>query len=108
MKEFRMLMICALIIAVGVAYLAIAQNYQPAGDKWITKWWALDGPITNTGGFNASAAHDWLDEGTGGKLTQESVSKDLDGLAKTYGTKVNLPKNGGELGWTVITIDPND
>jgi hypothetical protein len=108
MKEFkfRILLICALTLTVVVAYLAIAVDYQPAGDNWITKWWALDGPVTNTGGFDVSAPHDWLSEGTGGKITQESVST-VGGLGKTQGTKVNLPDNGGNLGWTVITIDPN-
>ncbi|HIE25974.1 TPA: hypothetical protein EYP66_01655 [Candidatus Poribacteria bacterium] len=105
--KFHKLLICALTLAIAVAYLAIAQDYQPAGDNWITKWWALEGPITNTGGFQASAALDWLAEGTGGKLTQELVST-WSGLQLTKTTKVNLPDNGGNLGWTVITIDPND
>jgi len=104
--KFCMLLVCALTLIVGVAYLAVAQQYQPAGDQWLTKWWALSGPVTNTGGFAVSATHDWLSEGTGGKLSQESVST-WAGLQLTKTTKVNLPDNGGELGWKVITIDPN-
>jgi hypothetical protein len=107
MKEFKFhaLLICALVFAAGVAYLAVAQDYQPAGEAWITKWYALDGQITNTGGFDASAAHDWLAEGTGGKITDASVST-MAGLGLTKTTTVSLPDNGGDLGWTVITINP--
>jgi hypothetical protein len=93
---------------VGVAF---AQDFQPAGEEWITKWWALDGLITNTGGHVGSAATDWLDKGTDGKLTQEKVST-LAGLKLTEKTIISLPNNSsdedGELGWTVITITPND
>lgn len=105
--KFLTLLICALTLIVGVAYLIMAQQYQPAGEEWITKWWALDGVITNTGGHNASAATDWLDEGTNGVLTQEKVST-LSGLPLTKTTTVSLPDNGGDFGWTVITIDPED
>ncbi len=105
--KFITLLVCTLALTVGVAYLSVAQDYQPAGEEWITKWWALDGPITNTGGFEASAAHDWLSEGTNGKLTQELVST-MNGLKLTADTIVSLPDNGGDFGWTVITIDPND
>jgi hypothetical protein len=85
-----------------------AQDFQPAGDEWITKWWALDGLITNTGGHTVSAATDWLDKGTDGKLTDAKASTPA-GLALTETTKLNLEENnGGEIGWTVITINPND
>jgi len=81
-------------------------GFQPAGDAWITKWWMLDGLITNTGGFAESAAHDWLDEGTDGELTEEEVST-MDGLRLTKDIIVELPNNGGDLGWTVITTQLN-
>jgi hypothetical protein len=87
--------------------LAMAQDYQPAGEEWITKWWALDGLITDTGGHNASAAVDWLSEGTGGRLTDESAST-MAGLLLTRDIVISLPDNGGDLGWTIITIDPED
>ncbi len=93
--------------------IALAIDYQPAGDEWITKWYSLD-LVTTTGGFNASAAHDWLAEGTGDKITQEDVST-IKGLQKLLQVDtVNLPDHGafsnpkGELKWSVVTIDPND
>jgi hypothetical protein len=93
-----------LVVCAGVVF---AQDFQPAGAAWITKWWALDGLIINTGGFEASAAHDWLSEGTGGRLTQRNVST-MDGLTLTEDIIVSLPNNGGDLGWEVITISPID
>jgi hypothetical protein len=103
--KFLNLWICVLTLTVGVAYLATAQQYQPAGDAWIAKWWMLSGLITTTGGFAESANHDWLDEGSGGALTQESVST-MAGLPKTKTAVVSLPDNGGDLTWKVLTIDP--
>jgi len=109
----------------GVAYLATAQNYtydpaDPLADPtepalndnrpdapWITLWWALDGQVTDNGGFAASAPIDWLSEGTGGAVTQESVST-LNGLLASQGETISLPGNGGDLGWGVFTIDPLD
>jgi hypothetical protein len=86
--------------------MVLAQKYQPAGEEWITKWYSMD-LVTNTGGHNASAAHDWLDEGTNGKITDASAStpKGLQTLKQIE--VVNLPdNNGGELKWQVVTIDP--
>ena len=53
--------------------MAFAQDWQPAGDTWIEKWWGLD-LVTNTGGFNDSAAVDYLAEGSGGEISNASVS----------------------------------
>lgn len=93
-----------LIVCAGAVF---AQKYQPAGDAWITKWWGMD-LVTNTGGFNASAAHDWLSEGTGGKITDASVTTS-NGLKILKEIKsVNLKNNGGELKWDIVTINPND
>jgi hypothetical protein len=106
--RFKFVLLICMIAVLGFAVsAAIAQEYQPAGDAWITKWWALDGIITNTGGHVASAAIDWLSEGTGGKMNQESVST-LAGVGKTLTAKVSLPDNGGDFAWTVITLDPED
>jgi hypothetical protein len=106
--RFKFVLLTCMIAVLGFAVSgAMAQEYQPAGDAWITKWWGLDGFITDTGGHTESAATDWLSAGTGGKLTQESVST-LAGVGKTMTTKLNLPDNGGVLGWQVITIDPED
>jgi len=112
-------MICALGLIFGLSYLTMAAppNVGIAGLKkidanrpdapWITNWWALDGPITNNGGHGVGSDVDWLDKGTKGKLTDEGVST-WNGLQLTKTTKVDLPNNGGEFGWDVITITPND
>jgi len=102
--KFRLVFTIFMALALGfITSFAMAQNYQPS-DVWITKWWALDRQIINTGGFDASAAHDWLDEGSGGKITEESVST-LEGFGKTATVKLSLPDNGGDdIGWKVITI----
>ena len=121
MKEFkfRTLLICVLTLAVGVAYLATAEppdlgiegldkiDENRPDAPWVTKWYALDGPITNTGGNAVGSDVDWLDKGTGGKLTDETVST-MAGLQLTQTTKVDLPDNGGEFGWGIFTIDPAD
>jgi hypothetical protein len=83
---------------------AMAQDWQSAGEEWIAKWWMLSGFITNTGGFNDSATHDWLDEGTNGEITDASAST-WAGLMKTEDIVVSLPNNGGDLTWEVHTID---
>lgn len=73
---------------------------------WITKWYGPDGNYENNGGFGASAPKDLIDEGTGGKLTQLSLST-VAGLKKTRNTKIAWPGgNGGTRGWTVFEIDP--
>jgi hypothetical protein len=117
--NFHTLLICALVLAVGASYLAMAAPPNVGIDgldlidedrpdaPWINKWYALDGPITNTGGHDAGSDVDWLDKGTGGKLTDTTVST-MDGLQLTQTTEVNLPDNGGEFGWGIFTIDPAD
>ncbi len=74
---------------------------------WITRWYSLKGPITNNGGFAASARKDWIDMGTNGKITQETLSTES-GLKKTQNTNVNLRNNGGDMGWCIIEINPAD
>jgi len=102
----RLLLFCTILIV--CADVAFAQKYQPAGDAWIEHWWGMD-LVRNTGGFNASATHDWIAEGTGDKVTDASASTPK-GLAKLRDLKtVNLPKNnGGELNWDIVTINTND
>ncbi|MBM3242181.1 hypothetical protein FJZ31_38425 [Candidatus Poribacteria bacterium] len=101
----RLLLFCTILIA--CTNVIFAQQFQPAGEKWITKWWGLD-LVINTGGFDASAKHDWISEGTGGKVTDTSAST-LSGLRKLRDIKtVKLPNNGGELKWNIVTINPND
>jgi hypothetical protein len=64
--------------------------------------------VTNTGGHDASAAHDWLDEGTDGAITDESSSTAAGLQALQKIGVVNLKDNGGELGWQVLTIVPEN
>lgn len=104
--KFSVLSVCMAIAFLSVATFAFAQNYQPAGDKWIVKWWG-PGLVIKTGGFANSAKIDYMSEGTGGKLTNASVSTPQ-GVGRTKNTPLNLASNGGALPWKVITIDPKD
>ena len=101
----RLLLLCTILVV--CTSIVLAQKYQPAGEEWITKWYSMD-LILNTGGHTVSAARDWLDEGTNGKITDESTSTEK-GLKTLKGIKsVNLEDNGGELKWQVVTINPVD
>lgn len=95
------------IACIAIAPTAFAQNWQPAGDQWIEKWWGLD-LVTNTGGHAASATHDYLAEGTINNgisdITNASVSTRY-GAGLTGRLSVNLPDNGGLLGWSVVTLE---
>ena len=42
--------------------------------NWITKWYGPDGNYENNGGFQASALVDIISEGTGGQITDRSLS----------------------------------
>ena len=88
-------------------------------ETWITKWYGPDGNYENNGGFAAStlprvanqgfaAPRDLMAEGTGGKITDASLST-LEGLHLTRATEVAWDDNhGGTRGWTVFEIDPTD
>jgi hypothetical protein len=68
----------------------------------------FDGPITNTGGFAASACKDWIDIGTGGKLTDDKLAT-VEGLQQTKDLEVKIDKNnGGPFNWSVLEINPAD
>ena len=104
MKKLAILLIIACIT---IAPSAFAQNWQPAGDQWIEKWWGLD-LVLNTGGSGASAERDYLADGTDGDITNVSVSTRY-GAGLTGRLAVHLPAdNGGALGWSVVTIDTTD
>ena len=103
--KLQSIALCALALAIAIVPVSNAQKYQKA-DDWITKWWGPD-LVKNTGGFAVSAKTDWLAEGTGGVLTQEGISTGQN-LHLTKNLTLNLPKNGGNLKWKVITIDPED
>ncbi len=76
-------------------------------DTWITKWYGPDGNYTENGGFGTSAPIDLMSEGTGGKITDVSLST-IDGLLMTQDVDVEWgDAHGGTRGWTVYEIDPN-
>ncbi|RKU23788.1 hypothetical protein C6499_17825 [Candidatus Poribacteria bacterium] len=77
-------------------------------ETWITKWYGPEGNYENNGGFQASAAIDFMDEGTGGKITDASLST-LSGLLMTQDIDVEWgDDHGGTRAWTVFEIDPAD
>ncbi len=102
----KKLAILLTIACITIAPTAFAQNWQPAGDQWIEKWWGLD-LILNTGDFNVTGAHDYLDQGTGGELNDVIVSTRY-GAGLTGRMSVDLPDNGGLLGWGVVDINTED
>jgi hypothetical protein len=109
-------MILGFALAAGVAATpAFAVNFQHTGDDgWIEQWLSMEVVMQN-GGFAASGAIDFLSEGTGGKITHESVST-TKGLAALDRIPIELDKkysgNGmGEDGvwdWEVKAIDTNN
>ena len=134
MRKFYQLMLAIAImfaLVVSLSHLAFAQKVNikdgplkekdwltdPAGElnedhsdnkNWITKYYGPDGNYENNGGFGASAPKDLIDEGTKGKLTQESLST-IDGLLMTLTVDVGWGKaNGGPRGWEIFEIDPAD
>lgn len=73
---------------------------------WITKWYGPDGNYTENGGFGTSGPIDLMSEGTGGKITDVSLST-IDGLLMTQDVDVEWgDDHGGTRGWTVYEIDP--
>lgn len=93
------------IACLTIAPTAFAQDWQPAGDQWIEKWWALE-LVTNTGGFNASAEQDYLSTGTNDDYNNYSVST-RHGAGLTGQGAVYLPDNGGTLVWSVVDLNTN-
>ena len=86
---------------------------------WITKWYGPDGNYENNGGFSnstlpglnyegAAAITDLMAEGTGGAITDASLST-LEGLLLTQTTDVEWgADHGGTRRWTVFEIDSAD
>jgi len=125
----------AIIFALGVSFapLAIAQGVVnisggPLGEDallenpteaaldedhsdvetWITKWYGPDGNYENNGTFQVSGPMDFIEEGSGGKLTQASLST-LEGLLMTQDVDMEWgDDHGGTRAWTVFEIDPAD
>ena len=86
---------------------AAALNESHANVKtWITKWYGPDGNYENNGGFQGSAPKDLIDEGTGGKLDQISLSTQA-GLRLTQTVKMEWKDaHGGTREWTVFELEP--
>ena len=81
---------------------------RSGNDSWITLWYGPDGNYENNGGFAASAPIDLISEGSGGELTQESLST-IDGLLMTQDIDMEWgDDHGGTRGWTVFELDPTD
>ncbi len=77
-------------------------------DTWITKWYGPDGNYENNGTFQVSGPMDFIDEGSGGKLTQSSLST-IEGLLMTQDIDMEWgDDHGGTRAWTVFEIDPAD
>lgn len=77
-------------------------------DSWITKWYGPDGNYENNGTFQVSGPMDFIDEGSGGKLTQSSLST-IEGLLMTQDIDMEWgDDHGGDRAWTVFEIDPAD
>ena len=77
-------------------------------ETWITKWYGPDGNYENNGGFPASALVDLMNEGTGGEITDASLST-MEGLLLTQDVDVEWgDDHGGVRAWTVFEIDPTD
>ena len=95
-----------LACVVMISPMALAQNWQPAGDNWIEKWWGLD-LVTETGGFGDSAEIDYLSAGSDGVISNASVST-RDGVGKTANIIIKAESNGALLGWSIVNIDIED
>ena len=75
---------------------------------WITKWYGPDGNYENNGGTGVSAPIDLVSKGTGGEITDVSLSTMI-GLNKTRNAAVEWDAaNGGTRAWTVFEINPAD
>jgi hypothetical protein len=79
-----------------------------SGAPWITKWYGPEGNYENNGTFQVSAPMDFIEEGSGGKLNQASLST-LEGLLMTQDIDMEWgDDHGGDRAWTVFEIDPTD
>ena len=77
-------------------------------ETWITKWYGPDGNYENNGTFQVSGPIDFIDEGSGGALTQASLST-VEGLLMTQDIDMEWgDDHGGTRAWTVFEIDPAD
>ncbi|MYI93804.1 hypothetical protein F4083_05705, partial [Candidatus Poribacteria bacterium] len=83
-----------------------ANTEHGADAPWITKWYGPDGNYTNNGGFPTSARIDLVSEGTGGKITDATLST-MAGLLLTEDFDVEWDNDhGGTRAWTVFEMTP--
>ena len=95
----------------------LLEDPDPNGDNlredrsdaaWITKWYGPDGNYENNGTFQVSGPMDFIEEGSGGKLNQASLST-MDGLLMTQEIDMEWgDDHGGTRGWEVFEIDAAD
>ena len=77
-------------------------------DTWIGKWYGPEGNYENNGTFQVSGPMDFIEEGSGGKLNQASLST-LDGLLMTQDIDMAWgDDHGGDRAWTVFELDVAD
>ena len=84
-----------------------AQLGEDHGDveTWITKWYGPEGNYENNGTFQVSGSIDLIEEGSGGKLNQVSLST-IDGLLMTQDIDMEWgDDHGGDRAWTVFELD---
>ena len=79
-----------------------------AVETWISKWYGPEGNYENNGTFQVSGPMDFIEEGSGGKLNQASLST-LEGLLMTQDIDMEWgDDHGGTRAWTVFELDPTD
>ena len=77
-------------------------------DTWISKWYGPEGNYENNGTFQISGPMDLIEEGSGGKLNQVSLST-LDGLLMTQEIDMEWgDDHGGDRAWTVFELEVAD
>ncbi len=75
---------------------------------WITKWYGPEGNYEGSDGFEITSPIDLVSEGTGGQITDISLST-MAGLLMTQDVDVEWgADHGGTRAWTVFEIDPTD
>ena len=85
---------------------ADGQRQDDSGvDTWINLWYGPEGNYENNGTFQVSGSIDLIEEGSGGKLNQVSLST-LEGLLMTRDIDMEWgDDHGGDRAWTVFELD---
>ena len=94
---------------------ALLEDPDPNGDAlrqddgavetWISKWYGPEGNYENNGTFQVSGSMDLIEEGSGGKLNQASLST-LEGLLMTQDVDMEWgDDHGGDRAWTVFELE---